>query len=346
MSQELVPQEKEVTVIAVLPEIAQIIEKRGLKSKTIGIELSQEFSGLIAQKNEMIESIKELTVTDESDEEGMKKCKEARLSLRKIRTTSDKIRKELKAESNAYNKVVEDCYDLIEHDCEEWEKKMEDGEKFREREMAKRAEQLRQERIAKLGELIQYVSSEIDLAYISEDDFETILLGAEAKAKKASDEAERVRLEEIEKARIREVGDSRRRSYWQYSQFFELTVTSDNAEFFASIEQSEWDNALKVAVAKHQDKQKQDELLRKENERLQKIADEKKAQDDAARKEQQKLKGANDKQKLAHFQSKVEQLKNEVPTCDSENGKMIAQNIETLLQKVVSYIAENSNKAL
>ena len=346
MTEQLTTSEKGITEIKVVPEIAQIIEERGLKSKTIGIELSQEFSDLIKQKSEMIESIKDLTVTDESDEEGMKKCKEARLLLRDIRTTSDKIRKSLKEQSNAYNKVVEDCYDLIELDCKEWESKMLEGEKFKEREMAKRAAALREERTEKLGSLIQYVSQEIDLAYLSEDDFETILLGAGAKAKKQEDEAERLRLEEVEKKRIQLIGDSRRRTYWQYNVFFEFKAKQDTAEFFASIPDSDWDIAVKCAISKHEEHQNNVEALRKENERLKKIEDDKKLADAQENKKQQDMKVATDKVKLSDFQSKVYQLKSEIPSCDSDNGKMIAGNIELLLQKIITYISENSNKTL
>lgn len=156
--------------------------------------IAQTFIPYIEQVSELKEKALNLMVTDVEQVELMEDCKKARLAIRDVRTSSDKERKELKEESNKYNKAVQSFFNYIKAECEPVEEYLLSQEKFKEN-------ILFEQRTEELGDLIDYINPKTKLGEISDEEFDDIKELAFIK-KKREEELEAERLEQAEKDRI------------------------------------------------------------------------------------------------------------------------------------------------
>lgn len=173
--------------------------------------LIERFTPFLEQVSEWKEKAESLVVTDVSQTREMKMAKEARLALKDIRVTADKIRKELKEDSNRYNKAVQAVYNVIEASITPIEEHLHKQEKFKEVYEMQQREKLRLEREELSKDVRQYMIANINLGEITEDDFTRLLDGAkllkqqeeEAKAKAEAERIEREKAEAEERERLR-----------------------------------------------------------------------------------------------------------------------------------------------
>ncbi len=138
----------------------------------------------------------------------MQLAREGRLALRKVRTTADKLREQLKADSLRYGRAVQGIYNVIEAGIVPIEKHLEDQEKFVERMEAKRRDELRIERQQLVAGLHEYFPVNIDLGYMTGEDFDCMYNGAILQQKAAeqfkaeAEETARIAAEKAEAERI------------------------------------------------------------------------------------------------------------------------------------------------
>lgn len=188
-------------------ELLAIVTKEQLPDTTAQF-LIEKFAPFLEQIAEWKEKALALVVTDESQAAEMQLAREGRLALRKVRTTADKLREELKAESLRYGRAVQGVYNVIEAGIVPIEKHLEDQEKFIERMEAKRRDELRIERQQLVAGLHEYFPVNIDLGYMTAEDFDRMYNGAvlqqkaAAEAKAAAEEAAKVAAAKAEKERI------------------------------------------------------------------------------------------------------------------------------------------------
>lgn len=160
---------------------------------------------------DMIVTDNTIIVTDESDKASMKKARELRLELKRVRTTVENKRKELKEESLRTGKAIDGVAKYIKDTIKPVEEYLEVQEKYAETKEAERKLKLKIERIEKITPFCDdpYI---YNVELMSESDFDKLrsdlIEAAELKAAQAAAyEREQVRLREereAEELRIRE----------------------------------------------------------------------------------------------------------------------------------------------
>lgn len=261
MTQDIVALQEEVTRLGVPLDVASTIVASFAPHMTAFLETTKG-----------IEKI-ELTMP--------KSAKQMRLALVKVRTATDKTRKELKEESLLRGKAIDGMAALITLKCKENESRLETIEKAEERRLAAEKEELRQKR---LSELEQVTDNPLlyPVADMSENEFAE-LLAAQKLAKQARLEAERVAAEAEEKRReaerlaeIRRQEEEKRERERLESEIAEQRKQREAAEAQARAERAEREAAEKKR------RELQDKIDAQERAETQRLAAEKEAQRKAA----------------------------------------------------------------
>lgn len=147
------------------------------------------FAGYRAELEKLQTTATTITVTDEADVRGMKLARETRLALRQIRIDAEKRRKDLKEDYLRRGQKIDAAYREIAGIIEPLEARLREQEEFAARLAVQRSEALRSERLAALG-AIQFPATGIDVAALSDEQWQSLLVEATA-ARKARVEAAR-----------------------------------------------------------------------------------------------------------------------------------------------------------
>lgn len=259
-----------------IAKIEEITSINGVSVETKEL-INAAFNPFAAQINEWKELVAKLKVTSVEQVDEMKQARDGRLALQKVRTGADKKRKELKEESNKYNKAVQEVYNWIESEIKPMEEYLELQEKFKEVQEAKmKAERL----IERQKELAQWDYSDTftDLLNMPEDTYSTFKIGVEGayNARIESErKAEEARIaEENAKIARRERFEKRNNElsiYWATMKTF-----PDNSNFnYTDATEEEYQVFLEAAKKDKSDFEAKQEEQRIENERLKAEAKEK-----------------------------------------------------------------------
>lgn len=152
--------------------------------------IKNKFEEYLAKFNEWKTKIKDLKVDSVEDTENMELAKQARLALVKVRTSSKKIKDELKADILKEGKIIDTVYKFIEENIKPLEADLLQKEKFIEIQEEKRLDKLEAER--KL-ELSQYTDVSIyNLRELDEEKYQTLL------SVSISNHENKVKLEKLE----------------------------------------------------------------------------------------------------------------------------------------------------
>lgn len=179
----------------------------------VELNLKEEFVNLI--NSSFSESFKalskydfvsELTITDEDDVETMKKARDARLSVMKLRTNGEKIKKYLKEESLQYAKGVQSVFNTFDEECRKKEEHCEGIENYKQIQEDKRKEAKKEERLKLIDPYIEFFPMSVDLKEMSDAEFSIFLNGLKLqlneKIENERKENERKVVEELERQRI------------------------------------------------------------------------------------------------------------------------------------------------
>lgn len=202
------------TTIEVMPdataEMAVVVQQNALAPETAA-SLQTSFAPLFREARSVLEKSRGITVTDASQKLEIKLARECRLELRRIRTTGDKLRKELKDESLRRGRAVDGFQNILLHLTVDEEERLDAQEKFVERQEAQRKAELKASREAALAPFGLDVAF-LQLGEMPDETFAQLLentragheakLAAERKAQEGRIRAENERLKE--EARIRE----------------------------------------------------------------------------------------------------------------------------------------------
>lgn len=309
-------------------------------------------------KGEIILTEKTIVVTEESDKKVVAEAKSKRLALKKVRTTVENKRKELKEDINKTGQAIDAVARFIKTTIEPAEAYLELQEKFAEVKAAERAAKLKQERTEKLAQYTDNISA-YNLDTMQEDTF-NILLGElkvahEAKVAKAEEERraneeaaaeERKRQEEIaaENARLKEEAEAR-----------EVELKKEREA--AAKEQAKIDAAraaeLELERANAAEERRKREELEREQAEKQRLLDEEKRQTEAealrVKKEAEKAETdallAPDKQKLTTFANALEIIRTEkVPAVKTKSAQDITNFIDDSLAELILEIAKRAKQ--
>lgn len=303
------------------------IEKSSIEVQTKEL-IKTKFLPIIEQLNGWEEKAMSLVVTDSNQTDLMKQAREGRLHLKNVRVSADKLRKDLKQDSQTYLNTIQWVYNFIEGRISPLEDHLEKQEKFIELENERIKKQLEHDRSLKLVGLESFVPFVVhsQLGLMSETDFENVYQSAVLL--KSQKEQEEIKRREEAELKAKQEEEEREQQRIEMLKLMEEKKAME-AELMA-------------------EKKRMEEKLRLEKEENERIALElKKKQDEEAKAEKErlkaekKLKNAPDKLKLEKFISDIEQT--QFPQMQTEDGELIVKNIKDLFSKIIIFAKEKSN---
>lgn len=227
-----------------------------LKEFKIGKEsmdlIIKNFDEYLPQIAELESEAHDIVVSDESQKKEMKEAKAMRLKLRKLRTDSDKKRKDLKADALAYGKAVQAIYNKIEGRIKPLEEHLQNQEDFIKIKELERINALREDRQKQLEPYSEYMSHVTsDIGVMSDDEFEMFLNGAKFKKSEAEKKVETDKLHESRKKDITEL--------WSH------LTDEERARNFGVLSLDEWSSLVSKAE-KAKDKFINEEVAKRQSE--------------------------------------------------------------------------------
>lgn len=257
------------------PSLDLIVSDSGIERES-GLILKKEFVPFMVQAEEW--KAKVATVTDP------KIARASRLTLKSIRIQADKMREKLKEDSIKRGKAIQGLYNAVAGMIEPMEKTLLDVEEAAERAESARKFALKTKRetlLAPYGINTAFYSLDV----MPEEEFDRLLsttkevheLRLAAEAKKAADEAERVRIES-EKRAAKEKADAEERERIRLENA-RLKKEADEREAAAKLERE------KAAAQLAEERKKAEAEARAERDRVakQKAEDDAKAEKERAR---------------------------------------------------------------
>lgn len=330
-----------------------------------------------------------LVVTDVEDTDKMKEAKTTRLALGKIRTSAEKIRKELKKKSLEEGKAIDAVGNLIKDTITPWEEHLKLQETFAEREEARIKNELRQEREELCLGLEEFMP-DLNFGYLSVEDFEKLYKGAiaqkenkrirdEEEAKIIAEQEEKARKEQEEKAkevqRLKEEHALKmKKQNERLMELFKYGVEESDIDIdnLHSIPDEEYDQIALNAKNHYENVQRAKEASRLLNDKrfhelfpykdfgtevnlsllheyskdeFNSILEEKKRaceqfKADKKRKEQEQANAKkSDRQRIKDYMQIFAEI--ESPKMESEEGKKLIANAQSLKDKIIVYLKNN-----
>lgn len=256
-------------------------------------QIKQERSVLEQQYEEVVKM-------DMEDPKSAKTARELRLKIRDNRTKGievwHKTTKEFFLKGGQFVDAIKRMEVAVNQRMEET---LEQIEKYAEIQEAKRKEELKNKRVAELEIYSEFVPFGIDLGSLSEEEYSKVFNGAklqcEAKLEEERKaEAERKRLEEIQK-----IHNERKEKLLPYWQFIE-----NKNQNFGELSVSDFSQLHDFAKKDKENKEAEEERIRKENERLAKEKAELEAKAKKEREEAEK-KLAEERKKQAELEAQL-----------------------------------------
>ena len=194
----------QINKIQVPVELVATFKKLGITDDEAS-SLMTTFGVPLTEAGVILDTYKNIQVTDESQVKEMAEAKEKRLILKKIRNGVENTRKALKEDHLRKGNAIQAVANYIKDEIEPAEAYLELQEKFAEIKRAERDAKIRAERIEKLMKYTDNISL-YNLDNLEDETFELLLnkLKKEYDDKIAAEKAETERLDKIEKERIAE----------------------------------------------------------------------------------------------------------------------------------------------
>jgi len=258
----------------------------------------EPFKSKIADINERTKTINYESPTDED----AFRSRELRIEAMKVRTTSEKEKDSLKESLLTEGKLIQNEFNLVKGICEETESKLAKVEKFREAELARQKQILKDERTAILKQYVDDVNI-FPIDVMSQEAFDSLVTGqrlayearvaafekaeqerlekekAEAEAKEAQ-RLENIRLKEEADKREKEIAEERAKAEAE-RKAIEAKAAKEKAEADKKLKaQKEANDKLQAEIkakAEAELKSKQEKEAKEKAEKLAKEKEEKEA---------------------------------------------------------------------
>lgn len=299
-------------------------------------------------------------------------AKKLRLKIRPIRTTADKLHKEVKAAITAEGRAIDGVRNAVKAAVSEKEEKLKEIEEHFIRIEAEKKARLQEERLHAL-EKYEVETTGLNLGEMSTDAWATYLMGVKAQHNERLEAERKAEEARIEEQRKRDLYEKRRNELIPVWQFTDEVARQSN---LGEISDKEFKGLLDYATKKKHEHELKQEEIRKENERLQKEAAErekkakqerekqelalrkereekahieaelkaKKEEEERQRKEAEEKERqaalAPDKDKLLAFVSDLEKLT--VPDVKSKEALVVVEDIVTLVTRLKNFVEEKA----
>ncbi len=240
-----------------------ILDEQGIEKSDVA-KMVEAFGGPFKEAGEILATYKEIKVTDSKDVTGMQKAREARLLLKKARTTVENSRKELKADIVKQGRAIDSVARYVKEEIEPAENYLQLQEDFAKIEAEGKALKLKNDRIEKL---MQYTN---DISVYNLDAMTDLQFDGLLATLKAQHEAEIKRIADEETARIKAEAEEQKRIADQAKENKRLREEADKRE--AEIEHARVvaENERKLEAEKQA---KKDAEAKAEQDRIQAEAD-------------------------------------------------------------------------
>ncbi len=325
-------------------QLQTIIEEQGI-TKSGMHPLIEAFGAPFTEAGEVLADYESIKVKDELDLATMAKAREARLILKKARTTVENNRKELKADIVKQGKAIDNIARFVKEQIEPAEKYLETQEKYAELKAAARQAEIKAKRVEQLSQYVDDISI-FNLDEMTDERFEVVLESAKSQ-KEAEIALEKKREEERLEAEHKEREEQER-------------IRLENEKLRKEAEERE-----KAEKAEREKREKEEakrlEAERKERERIQAEADaklaaeraerekleaEKREREEAERKEREAkeaeeaaAKNAGDLEKLKRFSAAIEVIRREkMPVMSEKGNRAIVDLIDEKLGEIQKLI--------
>jgi hypothetical protein len=282
--------------------LVEKFEKLGVPNDEAS-SLMESFGLPLVEAGPLLDTYKDIKVTDESDIKTMKLARETRLSLGRIRCSVENTRKNLKAEFLRKGDAIQAVANYIKETIEPAEEYLELQEKFADIKKAERIATIKSDRIE---QLMQYTDSLVmyDIDGLTDETFATLLamLKKMHDEKLAAEKAEADRL--VAEALAKEADDKRIREENEKLRAEAEKATAEKAKSDAAIQKARDAEVAKQAEieAKHQKE------LADERAKLAAVEAEQKAKDDAIAKEKSDKEFAEAKAQAEARQKEMDEL--------------------------------------
>lgn len=354
--------------VAVLeqPLLKQALAKTN--TKEIGVKLLEEltagFSPFFEEAQKLLKEAEAIQVISEDQEDDMKKARETRLALVKVRTGADKKREELKKNAMTYANAVQGMFNILQLTVKPTEDRLQEAEKFKEMMQAKREAELQTARIKALTPYLEFVPQTDNLGKLTTEQYEKVYKGAqlqyeahqrelaeaEEKRKAEEERMEKERMEK-EKARQKELAEAKKkaeeaeklRKHIEAKQAEERKLAEAKLAEERKLAEAKLAEERKLAEAKLAEERKkaQEEIAKAkaETDKIKQSVAFVKAHKPEPTESTPKTAPANDKEAWA----RIDELLNEAKylTFTSKTSQELHKKVIGLLNKVLIYIHEN-----
>lgn len=247
-------------------QLVQVIAESGVEATTAK-NLQDSFLPFFNQAQEWAEKAKSIVVTSADQVQLIKDARQARLMLKEIRVNADKARKLLKEDSLRYGRAVQGVYNVIEYLIVPIEQHLEKQENFVKIQEAEQKAKLKLQREDELRTYAQFVPFGIDLANMTDEDYQKVFSGAKLQYEAAIEEKERAEKERVDREIAVKLHNHRKDiiiPYWSY-------LSDDQKELdFSSVSENEFSMIIENCKTKKSDFDKKQAEIKAENERLEK----------------------------------------------------------------------------
>lgn len=250
-----------------------------------------------------------IVVTDAEQTDLIAKAREMRLSLKRVRTSTENTRKELKAESLRRGKAIDGMANIIKFIIEPLEEHLEKQENFAALQMAGKIEAVKQERVKELAAFGVDAMLYTDLGTMPDDLYEKLKQGAKASFDLKREAEEKLKKEQEEKAKA-EAAERER-------------VRLENEALRKKNEEERV--AREKAEKELRDRKEAEEKERKAKERKERAE-----------------KNAPDKKKLLNLAITIDNLI--LPEVTGDDAKKVLEDARTLLMKTTAFIRKHSEE--
>lgn len=346
-------------------ETAELMPKEAAPATKPAFEAA--FADILTAARAQVEQSRKIVVTDPTDVDGIKQSREYRLALRKLRTTGENKRKELKEDILRAGRALDGIQAILEQVCTTEEKRLLAQEEIAERIQAERKAKLREERQAVLVELGENPAFHGPFEELQLEDWTARITGLrvakearEAAARKA--EADRIAKEKAdaeerarvlaENARLKKEADERESAMKAEREAAEKARKESDAkakaerdaiEAKARAEREAAEAVLREerARAKAIEDAARAEAVRIEQERAKAEADAR-AKEEAEREAKRKAEAAPDREKLLAFAQWIDDLGGRPMA--TEKGKALQSEIIAKKAAFAAWIRNLANQ--
>lgn len=338
-------------------QLATIIKETGIE-QTQAQPLINKFGDFYNQAIKLTAQSKGIVIKDASQVDEMKKSREFRLMLKRIRTDADRVRVEMKEPFLRGANAVQAAFNGIEKITKEEEKRLEGQEKFIERIEAERKNKVEAERVSKLLKYDDEAENySVHPDQMSQETFDKLLensrLAFEAR-KKAEEEAEKERIakekaEREEQERIRMENERLRAEAEKREKELEkerekIRKENEAKEKKLAEERAEQQKKLE---AERKAREEAEAKIEAERRAIEKKEADVRAKEEAIKKaeedEKRKQLLAPDKEKLLKLAQELDNFS--LPAVSSKEAQGVIRATEEMLGKMTNYI-RNKAKSL